>query len=53
MKLLARLEPIDAVIEDEVRVIAFPSPDKALSPPILAVDDVSVGYGRAAQCCGS
>ncbi len=44
MKLLAKLQPIDVRIEDEVRGIAIPSPDKALSPPILAVDDVSVGY---------
>jgi ATP-binding cassette subfamily F protein 3 len=44
MKLLAKLQPIDVSIEDEVRGIAIPSPDKALSPPILAVDDVSVGY---------
>jgi ATP-binding cassette subfamily F protein 3 len=44
MKLLAKLQPIDVSIEDDVRGIAIPSPEKALSPPILAVDDVSVGY---------
>jgi ATP-binding cassette, subfamily F, member 3 len=47
MKLLAKLQPIDVSIEDDVRGIAIPSPDKALSPPILAVDDVSVGYEPA------
>ncbi|MBV9969559.1 MAG: ABC-F family ATP-binding cassette domain-containing protein [Xanthobacteraceae bacterium] len=44
IKLLAKLQPIDVSIEDEVRGIAMPSPDKALSPPILALDDVAVGY---------
>jgi ATP-binding cassette subfamily F protein 3 len=44
MKALAKLQPIDVSIEDDVREIAIPSPDKALSPPILAVDDVSIGY---------
>jgi ATP-binding cassette subfamily F protein 3 len=27
-----------------VREISFPAPEKTLSPPIIAVDDVSVGY---------
>ena len=29
---------------DEVRPIHFPAPDKLLSPPIIATDDVDVGY---------
>jgi ATP-binding cassette, subfamily F, member 3 len=44
LKLLAKLQPIDARVPDEVREIAIPSPDKALSPPIIALDDVAVGY---------
>ena len=32
------------VVNDEVRPIAFPPPEKLLSPPIIAVDGVSVGY---------
>src|SRR4029077_17424009 len=28
----------------DVREISFPAPEKMLSPPIIAVDDVSVGY---------
>src|SRR3954470_2747451 len=43
-KRLARLEPIAAVANDEVRPIAFPAPAKPLSPPIIALEKVSVGY---------
>src|SRR6202008_1503576 len=31
----------------EVREISFPAPKKILSPPIIAVDNVSVGYDPA------
>jgi ATP-binding cassette subfamily F protein 3 len=44
LKLLAKLQPIDARVPDEVREIAIPSPDKSLSPPIIALDNVAVGY---------
>ncbi|HEV2955041.1 MAG TPA: ABC-F family ATP-binding cassette domain-containing protein [Xanthobacteraceae bacterium] len=44
LKLLARLEPQAALVEDEARPIEIPSPDKDLSPPIIALDGVSVGY---------
>jgi ATP-binding cassette subfamily F protein 3 len=44
MKLLAKLEPIAAVVADEVRPIEIPSPAKLLSPPIVALEDVAVGY---------
>src|ERR1700694_5747049 len=44
LKLLAKLEPIAAVIADEVRPIEIPPPAKPLSPPIIALDDVTVGY---------
>jgi ATP-binding cassette, subfamily F, member 3 len=49
LKLLAKLEPIAAVVADEVRPIEIPPPAKVVSPPILALDGVSVGYepGRA------
>src|SRR5262249_25742567 len=46
LKLLARLEPIEAIVDDEVRPIAIPSPAKPLSPPIIAFDNVAVGYGE-------
>jgi ATP-binding cassette subfamily F protein 3 len=44
MKLLAKLEPVAAVVADEVRPIEIPPPAKPLSPPIIALDDVTVGY---------
>jgi ATP-binding cassette subfamily F protein 3 len=44
MKMLARLEPVSAALSDNVPRIEFPSPAKALSPPIIALDGVSAGY---------
>jgi ATP-binding cassette, subfamily F, member 3 len=44
VKLLAKLEPIAAVVADEVRPIEIPPPQKPLSPPIIALDNVAVGY---------
>ncbi len=50
LKMLARLEPPPPVAADESPVrIAFPKPEPHLSPPLLVLDGVSVGYqpGRA------
>jgi ATP-binding cassette, subfamily F, member 3 len=44
LKMLAKLEPIAALVTEEVRPISIPAPDKLLSPPIIATDDVAVGY---------
>jgi ATP-binding cassette, subfamily F, member 3 len=44
LKLLAKLEPTSALITQDVRPIVIPPPAKQLSPPIVAVDSVSVGY---------
>lgn len=44
LKLLAKLEPVAAVVASEVRPIVFPPPAKQLSPPIVALEGVSVGY---------
>ncbi|HML14379.1 MAG TPA: ABC-F family ATP-binding cassette domain-containing protein [Xanthobacteraceae bacterium] len=44
LKLLAKLEPQAALVEEEARPIEIPSPEKNLSPPIVALDGVSVGY---------
>ena len=44
LKLLAKLEPVVAVVDSEVRPIEIPAPAKPLSPPIIALDDVAVGY---------
>lgn len=44
VKMLERMKPIAAIVSDDVREIRFPAPEKMLSPPILALDNVSVGY---------
>jgi len=44
MKLLAKLEPIAAVVSDEVRPFDIPAPAKTLSPPIIALERAAVGY---------
>jgi ATP-binding cassette subfamily F protein 3 len=44
LKMLAKLQPIAVDTIDEVRPIVIPSPDKQLSPPIIALDGVSAGY---------
>jgi ATP-binding cassette, subfamily F, member 3 len=44
LKLLAKLEPIAAVVAREVQPIEIPVPAKLLSPPIVALEDVAVGY---------
>jgi ATP-binding cassette subfamily F protein 3 len=44
LKMLAQLEPITALVTEEVRPFTFPPPDKVLSPPIITTDGVAVGY---------
>ena len=44
LKMLAKMEPIAALVTEEVRPIHIPAPAKLLSPPIIATDDVAVGY---------
>jgi ATP-binding cassette, subfamily F, member 3 len=44
IKLLAKMEPVAAIAANEVREIVFPQPEKTLSPPIIAMEGVSVGY---------
>lgn len=47
VKMLERLKPITALVTEDVREITFPAPEKILSPPIIAVDNASVGYDPA------
>ena len=44
LKMLAKLEPIVALVTEDVRPIHIPAPHKLLSPPIIATDDVDIGY---------
>ena len=44
VKMLERMKPIAALVTQDVQEITFQHPEKMLSPPIIAVDEVSVGY---------
>src|SRR5579864_4084705 len=44
VKMLERMKPVTALVTQDVHEIVFPQPEKTLSPPIIAVDEVSVGY---------
>jgi ATP-binding cassette, subfamily F, member 3 len=44
VKMLERMKPVPALVTQDVQEISFPTPVKMLSPPIIAVDNVSVGY---------
>ena len=43
LKMLEKMEPIATVIEDKTTAFTFPDPSP-LSPPLVAMDDVAVGY---------
>jgi ATP-binding cassette, subfamily F, member 3 len=47
VKKLEKLEPIALMSESNVREITFPAPQKMLSPPIIALESVTVGYDPA------
>ncbi len=44
IKAIERMEPIAAVLEEAVTPFNFPEPEKALAPPLITLDNVSVGY---------
>ena len=45
LKMLARMEPIAAVVDETVLPFKWPPIAKPLSPPIVAMEKASVGYG--------
>ncbi len=47
VKKLEKLEPIALMSESNVREISFPPPQIMLSPPIIALESVTVGYDPA------
>jgi ATP-binding cassette, subfamily F, member 3 len=51
IKALERMQPIAAVVESQVAAFNFPTPEE-LSPPIIRLEDVSVGYDRRAVLRG-
>jgi len=44
IKMLERMKPVTALVRQDVHEITFPTPEKTLSPPIIALDGVAVGY---------
>ncbi len=44
LKMLEKMEPTTAVVDTDVLPIDLPSPEKQLSPPIVAMERASVGY---------
>jgi ATP-binding cassette subfamily F protein 3 len=46
LKMLAKMEPISAIVDGQVLPFHLPSPQKPLNPPIVAMDDASTGYGN-------
>ncbi len=45
MKRLAKLQPIEAIIEERVAPFTLPSPERPLAPPLMRLEAASVGYG--------
>ena len=45
LKMLAKMEPIAAIVDQDVLPFNFPSPAKPLSPPIVTMEKATVGYG--------
>ncbi len=44
LKALARLEPVAEIVNDHVVPFHFPNPERQLSPPLISLNRVSVGY---------
>jgi ATP-binding cassette subfamily F protein 3 len=44
VKMLERMKPTPALVTRDVHEISFPLPERTLSPPIIALDNISVGY---------
>ena len=45
LKMLAKLEPVAAIVDGHVLPFHLPSPRRPLSPPLVAMKDASAGYG--------
>ena len=45
MKRMAKLEPIEATIEERVAPFLLPSPARPLAPPLMRLEAADVGYG--------
>jgi len=45
LKMIAKLPPVSAVIEERVTPFVLPSPERPLAPPLLRLEGATVGYG--------
>ncbi len=46
LKMLEKMEPVSAIVDSDVLPVHLPSPEKQLSPPIIAMERASAGYGE-------
>jgi ATP-binding cassette subfamily F protein 3 len=51
LKVLAKMQPIPEAAEEHTVALAFPEPEP-LAPPIITIEDASVGYGETAVLRG-
>ena len=47
LKMIAKLPPVSAVIEERVTPFVIPSPERPLPPPLIRLEGATVGYGGA------
>jgi ATP-binding cassette subfamily F protein 3 len=47
LKMIAKLPPVSAVIEERVAPFTLPSPERPLPPPLIRLEEANVGYGAA------
>ncbi|WP_298352214.1 ABC-F family ATP-binding cassette domain-containing protein [Rhodoblastus sp.] len=52
LKMLEKMESVAAAVDEDALPFAFPSPEKPLSPPIIAMEKVAVGYGERVVLSG-
>ena len=45
LKMIAKLPPVSAVIEERVTPFVLPSPERPLPPPLIRLEGAQVGYG--------
>src|SRR5436305_8895095 len=46
LKILAKMEDVELIVDESVTPFHLPSPKKPLSPPIISMENASVGYGQ-------
>ena len=51
LKMLAKMEPVAAIVDEHVLPFRWPPPRKPLSPPIVAHGDASASAMASAPCC--